>query len=91
MSDRILVDRDGEEIEIFDWVSVRQEHRVHSTGGYETFIGPILAGDGGLGEPDAITPRIAELIQSEFGVSERTLDERGIEVVDPDSNEVERL
>jgi hypothetical protein len=90
MTDRIAVERDGEELHVFNSVTVRQEHHVRA-GAYETFTGPILAGDGSTGEqPAAITPKVRALLR-DLGVTDSVLEERGIEVVGPNSDEVTRL
>ena len=83
--DVITVDRDGEEIEVYNHVTVTKQHYVNSVNGHDSFDGPVEAGDGGIGEPDAVTPRIAYLLDSEFGVD---VEQHGIEVIDPEDDEV---
>lgn len=80
--DRLKVERDGEEVEVFNHVTVPQEHYVNSVNGHETFHGPIKAGDGGIGQPDAITERVTKVLHDEFHIGEATLEEQDIEVID---------
>lgn len=86
--DRYTVLVDDEEMEVFNHVTIAQEHYVNSVNGYRTFDGPIKAGDGGIGEPDAVTERVATLLSDEFGID---VEDRGIEVVEIDSDEVDVL
>ena len=67
-NDRYTVVRDGEELEVFNHVTVPQEHYVNAVNGYETFNGPIKAGDGGIGKPEAVTERVATLLWDEFSI-----------------------
>lgn len=87
--DRILVEKDGEEIEIFNHVSVSTHHYVNSINGYETFEPTISKGDMGDGpKPEAVTPRVAEMLRHEFHAE---VEDLGIDVIDPESEEVTRL
>ena len=75
-------EEDYEELEVFDHVTVTQQHYVNSVNGYETFTGPIAGGDDPhLSEPEAVTKRVADLLWHEFGI-DGELEERGIRVVD---------
>ena len=83
--------RDDEELEVFDYVRVLQEHHVNSVNGYETFVGPILEGDGSSGqEPEAITKRVADLLWDEFSI-DGEISEREIRVVDMSADNVSEL
>jgi len=74
------VDVDGEEIEVWDHVSVSKHHYVNSVNGYETFEPEVFEGDmGGRGpQPEAVTARVASILD-DIGVSCENL---GIRVVD---------
>lgn len=75
-----------EELEVFNHVTVPQEHYINSVNGYETFNGPIKAGDGSIGKPDAVTERVSRMLWDEFTID---LDDyEDIAVVDIDSVEV---
>lgn len=89
--DRIPVEKDGEEIEVFNHVSVLQEHYVNSVNSYDTFHGPIKAGDGGIGVPDAVTTRVATMLYDEFSIDLENSDEYDIDVIDPSAEEVDVL
>lgn len=86
---RIEVERDGEEIEVWNEVTVQQEHHINSINGYETFHGPVRPGDQSHGDKvGAVTPRIARLLDEEFMID---VAEQDIEVIDPDDEEVHIL
>jgi hypothetical protein len=83
--DRITVQRDGEEIEVFNWVNVQVPAVVR--GGnpvVEKFDPDIGAGDSPI-KPDAVTHWVAEELDVEFGIHP---EDHGIEVVDVESDEV---
>lgn len=82
--DRILVDVDGEEIEVYNWATVQRSHRVRP-GESEHFEPKISAGDAVGMEPDAITHWLAEWIYDEFQVD---VEDQGIDVIDPTDDEV---
>lgn len=86
--DLITVERDGEEIDVFNWVNVSQPAVVR--GGnptVETFEANIGAGDMAK-KPEAVTPWIAEELWHEFSIEVEDYD---IEVVNPDNEEVRVL
>ena len=84
--DRLTVEHDGEEIEVFNHVSVAQYHYVNSVNGYETFEPDISKGDmGGGPSPEYVTERVAELLYHEFGIE---VEQHGIEAIDLDADEV---
>lgn len=70
--DRVVVeDESGEEVEVFGSVRVTVSKEVHfRAGSFDEFLGrvEIEAGDGGIGEPDAVAPFLAESIQHELGI-----------------------
>ena len=77
-----------EELEVFDHVSVTQQHYVNSVNGYETYVGKIAGGDDPhLDKPEAVTERVADLLWHEFSI-DGELEERGIRVVDMSSENV---
>lgn len=84
--ERLTVIRDGEEIEVFNHVTVTEQHYVNSVNGYESFAGPIDAGDGSIGSPEAVTERVATLVRDEFGID---VEDHGIDVIDVESAEVD--
>ncbi|WP_455448331.1 hypothetical protein [Natrinema thermotolerans] len=87
--DRIVVEKDGEEIDVFNHVSVSTHHYVNSVNGYETFEPTVSKGDMGDGpKPEAVTPRIAEMLWHEFHAE---VEDLGIDVIDPESEEVDVL
>ena len=87
--DRILVEKDGEEIDVFNHASVSTHHYVNSVNGYETFEPKVAKGDMGDGpKPEAVTPRLANVLRDEFHVD---LEDQGIDVIDPESEEVDVL
>ena len=87
--DRITVCKDGEEIEVFNHVSVSTHHYINSVNSYETFEPEIAKGDMGDGpQPEAVTERVAMLLDAEFHIDVREL---GIDVIDPAAEGVEML
>lgn len=87
--DLITVLKDGEEIDVFNHVSVSQHHYVNSMNSYETFEPDIAKGDMGTGpKPEAVTERVATLLWGEFGIEVENLD---IKVIDPDADDVDVL
>ena len=86
--DRLDVVRDGEEIEVFNWVNVDRSAQVYAGAGQiEYFEGDIGAGDSSM-TPDAVTKWIAEELSHEFNIY---VEDHGIEVVDIESEEVDVL
>jgi hypothetical protein len=84
--DRILVERQGEEVEVFNHENVSTHHYVNSINGYESFEGDVYPGDYPAGEPpEAVTPRVTRLLYDEFGIDVASL---GIETIDPNDPEV---
>jgi hypothetical protein len=80
-------EEDYETIEVFDHVTVTQQHYINSVNGYETFTGKIAGGDDpSLDEPEAVTERVANLLWHEFGID--GLPSMGIRVVDIESDDV---
>lgn len=83
--ERILVDRDGEELEVFNHVSVARYHYVNSVNGHETFEPQITAGDSDM-PVEYVTDRIAEYLEIEWMID---VEDHGIEVVDLDDPDVQ--
>lgn len=88
LQERLTVVRDGEELEVFNWVNVNQPAIVRGhnpvVDKYDATIG---AGDASF-EPDAVTTWVAEELEAEFGIDPA---DHGIEVVDVESEEVDVL
>jgi len=86
--DRITVHRDGEEVEVFNWVNIKQPAVVR--GGnpvVEKFDAEIGAGDMSR-TPDAVTEWVAEELWREFSID---VTDHGIEVIDVESDDVDVL
>jgi len=86
--DRITVYKDGEEVEVFNWVNIKQPAVVR--GGnrvVEKFTAEIGAGDMRKA-PEAVTHWVAEELEDNFGIDPT---DNGIEVIDPTSEEVDVL
>ena len=81
--------RDGEEITVYDHVSVSTKHYVNSVNGYETFEPDVVKGDMGVGpQPEAVTERVARLLWDEWGIE---VEDLGIEAIDTSDDEVDVL
>ncbi|QLG47868.1 hypothetical protein [Natrinema halophilum] len=87
--DRITVEKDGEEVEVFNHASVSTHHYANSINGYDTFEPTVSKGDLGSGpKPEAVTPRLANVLRDEFHAD---VEDMGIDVIDPESEEVDVL
>lgn len=88
LHDTIDVELDGETVQVFNWVNVRQGAFVR---GYnpvvEKFDATVCAGDASF-KPEAVTAWVAEELRDEFGIDPS---EHGIRVIDVESDEVTRL
>lgn len=83
--DRIVVQKDGEEVVVYNWANITVPTVVR--GGnprVERFEPEIGAGDSQM-KPDYVTEWVADEIWGEFGVD---VEDHGIEVIDVESNEV---
>lgn len=85
--DQLDVVRDGEEIEVYNWVNVSEHHTVRGGGEVNTNTTKIGAGDGTM-QPDAVTHWVAEELWEECSIN---VVNRGIRVVDVESEEVDVL
>jgi hypothetical protein len=86
--ERITVERDGEELEVWNFVNVTMAHQIRGTGTLETFYGSsAIERGGGHGEPDYVTTWIAEELQHEHGI-DLPDDNFDIEVIDVESDDV---
>lgn len=89
--EQITVERDGEELDVFNWVNIKQPAVVRGHNPVvETFESEIGAGDSPE-TPDAVTHWVAEELFREFSITKSDLQEQGIDVVDPTSEEVDVL
>lgn len=86
-----VLDSEGVERTVFNVVSVtvHDQYRLGPSSS-ERFRGGVTieAGDGGIGEPDAVTPNAADLLELECNVN---VAEHDIEVIDPNAEEVDLL
>lgn len=84
--ERITVVCDGKEIDVFNWVNVKQPAIVRGHNPVvERFNAEIGAGDS-THTPEAVTPWLAEELELEFSID---VTEYGIEIIDPTSEEVD--
>lgn len=77
--DTITVERDGEQIEVYNWCTVDECHRVRP-GETETFEPRVWAGDAIGVEPDAITHWLARYLTEAVDIRVSRLD---VEVINP--------
>ena len=87
--ERSMVEVDGDEIEVWDHVSVSKHYYINSVNGHETFEPEVFEGDmGGHGpQPSAVTMRVAATLD-DIGVD---VDQLGIRVVDMSREDVQEL
>jgi len=86
--DRLTVHHDGEEVEVFNWVNIKQPAVVRGANPVvEKFDAEIGAGDS-TRTPDAVTTWVARELEDEFGI---TVEDKGIKVIDPTDEEVHIL
>lgn len=86
--ERITVRRDGEELDIFNWVTVERATRVRGHNPTVQYFEPTIGAGDSKRKPDAVTPWVAEELRSEMNID---VEDHGIEVVDPESDDVEVL
>ncbi len=85
LKDRMTVERDGEQLEVFNWVNINQPATVRGHNPVvETYDADIGAGDAAF-TPEAVTAWVAEELRDEFRIDP---EDHGIEVVDVESDEV---
>jgi len=82
--DTITVHRDGERIEVYNWVNLKQPALVRGASTIEKFEAEIGAGDSSM-DPDYVTEWVAEDLWHEFGID---VENYGIEAIDVESDEV---
>ena len=88
LQERLTVEKDGGEIEVFNWVNIQQPAVVRGHNPVvETFDAEIGAGDSPM-KPDAVTEWVAEELWHELGIE---VEDHDIEVIDVESEEVEVL
>ncbi|SIS21759.1 hypothetical protein [Natronorubrum thiooxidans] len=88
LQERLSVVRDGDELEVFNWVNVDQPATVRGHNPVvETYDAEIGAGDASF-TPDAVTTWVADELRDEFHIDP---EDHGIEVVDVESDEVSVL
>lgn len=86
--ERMTVEKDGEEVEVFNWANVQQRHVVRGHNPIrETFGADIGAGDSSR-KPEAVTHWLATELFHELNIE---VEDQGIEVIDPTSDEVNVL
>lgn len=81
VQERYRVERDGEQIEVFNHASVKQFHYVNAFGGDESFEPVVTAGDAEY-KPDYVTERLANYLWHAFGIEVEKLDIGVVEVED---------
>lgn len=87
--DRVtVIDENGEEVEVFNWITVNLTDRVRGYNPvYERFGDGIEIGAGdSMMDPDAVTKDIAEELQDSLGIDVR---DHGIRVIDPTAEGVD--
>jgi hypothetical protein len=88
LGDRFEVLRDGEELEVYNWVNIKQPAIVRGDNpAVEKFEAEIGAGDSSM-HPDHVTEEVAEELWHEFGIE---VEKHDIEAVDVESDDVELL
>lgn len=86
--DRILVEKDGEEIEVWNHCSLQTRHYINSVNGHETFDPIITAGDSPDELDTYVTSRLASYLWNEWMIEVERL---GIEVVNLSDDDVELI
>jgi hypothetical protein len=82
--DRFDVFVDGEDVEVFNQVTVRQEHEIRADETATQTLS-IEAGDGGIGKPEAVTTWVAEWLWDDYFIDPEDYD---IDVIDVTDDEV---
>lgn len=83
-----VIDEDGDEVEVFNWLTVKTEARVRGDNPvFEQFEDAVRigAGDSWM-HPEAVTERVAEELQDARGIDVRDHD---IRVIDPTDEAVQ--
>lgn len=83
-NDRYLVQRDGEELEVYNWCSLVRRHQIFANGSSEEFSPKIGAGDSTM-TPEYVTERLADQLWHDHNIE---VENEGIEAVDINSDEV---
>jgi len=80
LTERLTVRIDGEELEVYNWVNLKQPAVVRGHNpAVEKFAAEIGAGDSPM-KPDAITEWVAEELWHEFNI---VVENHDIEIIDP--------
>ena len=88
LRERIQVERDGEEITVWNWVNVQQRAAVRGHNPTVEKFGADLGAGDSPETPDAVTPDVAEELDWEFDID---VDDYDIEVIDPGDDDVHVL
>lgn len=83
--DRITVEKDGEEIEVFNWVTVKQPAIVRGSNPVVDKADPKIGAGDSMMDPDAVTEWVAEEVWAEYSID---VEDQGIDVIDPIAEEV---
>jgi len=83
--DMVTVVVDGEEIDVYNEVTVTRSHSV-TPNQTESYTVRIEAGNGGIGKPAAVSQQLAETLATDYNID---LTDHGIDVIDPTAEEVD--
>lgn len=86
--EHITVRRDGEEIEVYNWVNITRQTTVRGHNPCVERGDPTLGAGDSTMDPDAVTHWVADELEDEFYID---VTDHGIEVIDPTAEEVEVL
>lgn len=81
--DRIEVERDGETLDVYNWVTMERASRVRGNNPVVEHFEPCIFGGDSRMEPDAVTDWVARELIVEFDID---VTDHGIEVVDIEDN-----
>ncbi|WP_157884863.1 hypothetical protein [Halorubrum aethiopicum] len=81
-----VIDEDGEEREVFGWVTIERTSTVRGSNPVVDHGEPTISAGDAIGmDPDAVTHWVAQEVEDEFLIDVR---DHGIDVIDPTSEEV---
>lgn len=83
----VYIESEDESVEVFDHVTVTVQHYINSVNGYESYQ-PIISAGNTTEQPEAVTKRVAMLVQDSWSFD---VTDSGIRVIDMDADGVEQL